>query len=111
MMELNKFIGSRIKYYRESRGITQDQLADKLGTTRQTISRYENGNRKTTQDVLFDLSKIFNVKVNDFFPEKNSEDDSTADVIAAHIDDDTSETEREQIINFIENLKKARKQQ
>ena len=29
--------------------------------------------------------------------------------IMAHIDDDTPEEERQQIINFIENLKKARK--
>lgn len=35
----------------------------------------------------------------------------TAEVIAAHIDDDTSDTEREQIINFTENLKEIRKQE
>lgn len=67
-MDTNKFVGSKIKEFRESRGWTQDQLADKLNTTRQTISRYESGSRKTNQDVLFDLSIIFNVKVDDFFP-------------------------------------------
>ncbi|KRK49010.1 hypothetical protein FC96_GL001332 [Secundilactobacillus kimchicus JCM 15530] len=90
--------------------MTQDQLADKLGTTRQTISRYENGDRKTTQDVLFELAGIFHKSVNDFFPDEDNRAPSTADVVAAHIDDDTSETEQEQIINFIEALKKARNQ-
>ena len=40
---------------------------------------------------------------------EESELNSTAQTIAAHIDDDTPEEERQQIINFIENLKKARK--
>ena len=42
-MELNKFIGTKIKSFRESRSMTQDELAELLDTTRQSISRYENG--------------------------------------------------------------------
>lgn len=70
-MELNKFIGDRIKQFRESRGMTQDSLAQKLNTTRQSISRYESGERKANQDLLFDLADLFNVKVDDFFPPRN----------------------------------------
>ncbi|EAC5076542.1 XRE family transcriptional regulator, partial [Listeria monocytogenes] len=40
-MELNKFVGNKIKQYREERGLNQEALAEKLHTTRQTISRYE----------------------------------------------------------------------
>lgn len=73
-MNLNEYIGSQIKRLRESRNMTQDALAEKLGTTRQSISRYESGNRKTNQDMLFDLSDIFNVSINEFFPNtKNKE--------------------------------------
>lgn len=35
--------GELIKYYRKRRGITQEELAARLGTTKQTISRYEKG--------------------------------------------------------------------
>ncbi len=70
-MELNKFIGDRIKRFRESRGMTQDSLAQKLNTTRQSISRYESGERKANQDILFDLADLFNVKVDDFFPPRD----------------------------------------
>lgn len=45
-MELSKFIGNKIRYYRELRNMTQDELAEQLKTTRQSISRYENGERK-----------------------------------------------------------------
>lgn len=67
-MELSKFIGNKIRYYRELRNMTQDELAERLGTTRQSISRYENGERKANQDILFDLADIFKISINSFFP-------------------------------------------
>lgn len=35
--------GELIKYYRKERHMTQDELARRLGTTKQTISKYEHG--------------------------------------------------------------------
>lgn len=35
-------IGERIKEYRERKGITQEELASKIGTKKQTIYKYEN---------------------------------------------------------------------
>ena len=70
-MELNKFIGMKIKKFRESRNMTQDELAELLDTTRQSISRYENGERKANQDLLFELASIFKVSLDDFFPVRN----------------------------------------
>ncbi|MGF1948586.1 S24 family peptidase [Enterococcus gallinarum] len=67
-MELSKFIGNKIRYYRELRNMTQDELAEQLKTTRQSISRYENGERKANQDILFDLADIFRISINNFFP-------------------------------------------
>src|SRR5699024_10746139 len=67
-MELRECIGSKIKEFRIKRGMNQDRLADLLNTTKQTVSRYEKGERQANQDILFELSKIFNVSVDDFFP-------------------------------------------
>lgn len=67
-MEIKKFIGEKIKYYREKRGLTQEELAKKLKTSRQSISRYESGDRATNQDFLFELADIFEVNIDDFFP-------------------------------------------
>lgn len=75
-MELNKFIGMKIKSFRESRSMTQDELAELLNTTRQSISRYENGERKANQDLLFELASIFKVSLDDFFPARNLYDQS-----------------------------------
>lgn len=35
--------GELIKYYRKRRGMTQDELAARLGTSKQTVSKYEKG--------------------------------------------------------------------
>lgn len=72
MSDLSKYIGDKIKSLREKNGMTQDFLADQLNTSRQSISRYEAGERKANQDILFELAEIFGVTINDFFPEVNS---------------------------------------
>lgn len=72
-MELSKYVGSKIKDLREKHGMDQQTLAEKLDTSRVTISRYESGARKANQDVLFKLAKLFNVNINYFFPSIENE--------------------------------------
>lgn len=72
-MDLKKYIGNQIKIFRKSAGFTQDELAKRLNTTKQTISRYEKGDRKANQDMLFELCDIFGVSIDDFFPSQNED--------------------------------------
>ncbi|MCH4169533.1 MAG: helix-turn-helix domain-containing protein [Streptococcaceae bacterium] len=66
--ELAKYIGSKIKELRLIKNMTQSDLADLLKTTKQTIGRYEKGLRRANQDMLFELSDIFECSIDDFFP-------------------------------------------
>lgn len=68
-MDINKYIGNKIREFRTRKNITQEELAEFLNTTPQTISRYEIGERKTNQDILFELANYFKVSINDFFPD------------------------------------------
>lgn len=70
-MDLKDFVGLKIKEYRKDNRLTQEALAEKLGVTKQTVSRYEKGERKANQDILFALCDIFGVTIDDFFPSKN----------------------------------------
>lgn len=70
-MDINKYIGNKIRTFRQSKNITQEELAEFLGVTTQAVSRYELGDRKTDNDILFKLSDYFNVSINDFFPPIN----------------------------------------
>ncbi len=53
--------GSRLKGLRVSKGLTQDQLALRLGVTKSIISAYESGTRYPSLEMLVKLSKSFNV--------------------------------------------------
>ena len=75
-MDLKKYIGNQIKTFRKSAGFTQDELAKRLNTTKQTISRYEKGERKANQDMLFELCDIFGVSIDDFFPSQKDKGSS-----------------------------------
>ena len=68
---ITKYIANKIKYYRELNNITQQELAELLNTTQQTIARYENAERKAGNDILFTLADYFGISINNFFPDVN----------------------------------------
>jgi transcriptional regulator with XRE-family HTH domain len=69
-----KQMGERIRIAREQLGITQTQLADRLGKTQNTISNYENGNRVLRADELPQLAAILEVKIEYFYDETIRDD-------------------------------------
>lgn len=57
MIEINmKELGEKIKDLRIERGLSQKQLADKIGVATNTVSQYESGKSKTSIDVLANLA-------------------------------------------------------
>lgn len=71
--DLNKYIGNKIRSFRKEKNLTAEDLANKLGISRATITRYETGVRNTNQDVLYRLADILGVSINDFFPSINDQ--------------------------------------
>ncbi len=59
-------IGRKLKQLRKSRGMTQEDVAEKVKITRSTISNYELGRRTPHLKDLQKLAKIFNVGL-DYF--------------------------------------------
>lgn len=70
-INITEFVANKIKYFRECKNITQKELAEALNTTQQSIARYESGERKADQNILFALANYFNISINDFFPPIN----------------------------------------
>jgi len=68
--QLSVFAGNKIKELRQQNDITQEELAHKLNITKAAVSNYETGYRQPKQDILFDLTKIFNTTIDAFFPER-----------------------------------------
>lgn len=70
-------VAEKIKSAREKAGLTQAQLAEKIGTTPQNISQYERGIRNPKYDTLEKIARAVGVKA-DFF-HKNLYDVSALD--------------------------------
>ena len=58
-------IGKFIAVLRKEKGLTQEQLGEKLGVTNKTVSRWENGNYMPDVEMLSLLSKEFGVSINE----------------------------------------------
>lgn len=64
----NKDLKNQIRKLRLENGdITQQQLADKVGVTRQTIIAIEAGNYSPSLTLAFEIAKAFNVNIEDVF--------------------------------------------
>ena len=56
-------LGKKITAMRNEKNLSQEQLAEKLNVTRQTISNWENGKFYPDIDSLVNLSKFLNVSL------------------------------------------------
>ena len=60
-------IGNKINQLRKLSGMTQEQLAEKLNVSRQTISKWENTESLPTIFLLIECAKIFNVSISELY--------------------------------------------
>lgn len=58
-------VGKNIKKIRKDKALTQDDLAERLHCTRQTISNYENGKSEPGIDLLIEIAEVLGVEVDD----------------------------------------------
>lgn len=122
-------IGERIKYIRKASGLTQKQLAEKLGMTQAAIVQFESEKSNPKIDTLQKIADALNVSVADFLDDGESiteigengyinhisNDKKFHDflhhftTLAAHFDgDEFTEEELEQIRQFAEFVKSQR---
>ena len=50
---------------RKQKGLSQEQLGDQIGVTRQTVSKWELGETTPEMDKLIQLSKLFEVSIDE----------------------------------------------
>lgn len=59
--DIGKYLSELRKYY----AITQDELASRIGVTRQAVSKWETGNTIPDVEILMSLSELYGIPIND----------------------------------------------
>ncbi|WP_199242579.1 helix-turn-helix domain-containing protein [Desulfosporosinus fructosivorans] len=63
MKQVKNIFKTRLKILRNESNITQNELAEALHISKQTVSNYESGSREPEIDILTSISSYFNVSV------------------------------------------------
>lgn len=67
--ELRKVFGKKLREARLTREMTQEELANLLGTTKQVISYYEIGKRSPTITTAVEYARILGISLDELYPD------------------------------------------
>ena len=70
---LDIHVGNRVRLRRVLLGMSQEDLASRLGITFQQVQKYERGLNRISGSRLYDISKILQVNIDYFFDEFQTE--------------------------------------
>ncbi len=73
-------LGDNLKRLRQSRGLSQEEMAGKLNVVRQTVSKWEKGLSVPDSEMLMEISRQFEVPVSALLGETAGIDDSSSDM-------------------------------
>lgn len=68
-------LGEQIKKHRQLLNMTQEDLSQKLNTTRQTVSKWEKYMIEPDINTLLKLSDIFNISLNELITGKKEQNE------------------------------------
>jgi transcriptional regulator with XRE-family HTH domain len=84
---VDKIVGRNVRIFRLAKGLSQTDLADKLGITFQQIQKYEKGTNRVGSGRLFEISQILGISLLALFEGSktalaNNSDDSPFGLLA-----------------------------
>ena len=71
---------NRLKVFRAMHDLTQEDLAEKLGVTRQTINAIEKQRYNPSLELAFKLADFFGVTIEELFIREHREDSAEPEV-------------------------------
>lgn len=83
-------LGDNLKRIRKENNLSQEQLAEKLGVSRQAVSKWESGQSYPEMDKVLTICKLFNYNIDELMNENVKEIDETKQAknnINKYIDD------------------------
>ena len=88
-------VGQKIRKYRKEKGLSQEELAEKVGISTTHMSHIETANTKLSLPVLVDIARVLNVGTDDLlFDSPVGDSDHTVLRLAAIMDTCTDREKR-----------------
>lgn len=106
-----EILAQNLKTLLDRKGKTQTEMAKDLNLRESTVSSWVNAIKYPRRDKIEMLADYFNVNPSDITEDKSisNKSNNVSEVIAAHIDDDATEEEIEEILAYIETKRLMRR--
>ena len=81
MNDVNLYIGTRVRNYRKMKGLTLQQLADRIHKSRATVCKYETGEISVDVGTLYEISQALDIQLSqltDYHPHSEEEQPAVA---------------------------------
>ena len=102
---MNIEIANRLQQLRKEKGLSQEQLAEALGISRQAVSKWERAESSPDTDNLICLAKLYNVSLEDLLNTDQSINEiietSRNESSSTEVSDDVEESPKERIMSAI----------
>lgn len=109
--DLDRHVGARLKLLRSARGMTQKNLAERIGVTFQQVQKYENGSNRISAGRLWQIRDVLDCEIKDFFDGLNNQsnqksvDDLTGSIeLASELGKIRDSEVRQRVIRLIRSL-------
>lgn len=97
--------GKNLKFFRENKGLTQEDVAEKCGVSATCVSRWETGAWRPKPRKQSMLAEILDVSVKDFYLTNGfGVDDSIIDQVVREMET-MSEKEQELVLSMVKTVK------
>ena len=62
----SQHVGTRIRFYRKRKNLSQDELAEAIHKTKSTLCKYESGQITIDVETLYEIASVLGVQIKDF---------------------------------------------
>ena len=98
-------IGTFLKLLRKEKNLTQEQLAEQLGVSNRTVSRWENENNMPDISLLSEIAEFYDVSIPELiYGERKSENMREGAKEVAETMSDYAKAEKETLVKSIRNM-------
>jgi len=94
---MNVEIANKLVLLRKKMALSQEELAEKIGVSRQAVSKWERAESSPDTDNLIALSKIYNISLDDML-DPNSKASADADELNNNYNDINNKTDRSKFL-------------